>query len=235
MNASRDHLQQAWVDPAVWTARPDYVAVLVRARALQPGPTSGHSESLLVRAEAQSAAELAGREPQDLPSLQEWRAALAGFGIKPRVARSSVEALMRRSASGLPRIDRLTDVYNAVSVMHVLPIGGEDLAGYEGPARLVVAEGGEPFDTMADGQAVIDAADAGEIVWRDDRGVTCRRWNWRQCVRTRLGTTTNEALFIIDALGPDARNRAKAASADLVAALAVDSPSATFETRTLPD
>ena len=32
-------------------------------------------------------------------------------------------------------------------------------------------------------------------------GITCRRWNWRQCVRTRLSQGTTDALFIIDALG----------------------------------
>jgi DNA/RNA-binding domain of Phe-tRNA-synthetase-like protein len=26
----------------------------------------------------------------------------------------------------------------------------------------------------------------GEVIWRDDDGVTCRCWNWRQCVRTRI-------------------------------------------------
>jgi DNA/RNA-binding domain of Phe-tRNA-synthetase-like protein len=227
--------ERAWVDASVREARPDYVAVLVHASGLAPGPSSKHSEVLILRAEAYAVQHLAGREPQDLAQVQEWRAAYAGFGVKPRVARSSVEALLRRAAAGLPRIDRLTDVYNATSVLHLLPIGGEDLAGYEGPARLVVAAGGEPFDTVADGQPIVDAAEAKEIVWRDDQGVTCRRWNWRQCVRTRLGTSTTDALFIIDALGADARQRAAAAATELSGALAVDSPSAVFATRTLQD
>ena len=42
----------------------------------------------------------------------------------------------------------------------------------------------------------------GEVVWRDDQGVTCRRWNWRQCQRTALGDDTTDALFIIDTLAP---------------------------------
>ena len=230
-----DLLAQAWVEPAVWVARPDYVAVLVHATGLQPGPTSVASEAMLREAEIWAIDERAGREPQELAAIHEWRQAYLGFGVKPRAARSSVESLMRRAEAGLPRLDRLTDVYNAVSVLNLVPIGGEDLAGYEGPARLVVAQGGEPFDTMADGQPVVDAAEPGEIAWRDDRGITCRRWNWRQCVRTRLTDTTTDALFIIDGLGPDAGLRAEAAAADLVARLSIGSPTASFASRTLID
>jgi DNA/RNA-binding domain of Phe-tRNA-synthetase-like protein len=45
-----------------------------------------------------------------------------------------------------------------------------------------------------------------EIVWADQVGVTCRRWNWRQGVRTRLGLSTTSAYFLFDALPsfPDA-------------------------------
>ena len=97
-----------------------------------------------------------------------------------------MEALLRRVEGGLPRIDRLTDIYNAISVKHLLPVGGEDLGEYRGPARLVRAAGDEPFDTVRDGQPVTEHPEPGEVVWRDDAGVTCRCWNWRQCVRTRI-------------------------------------------------
>ena len=41
---------------------------------------------------------------------------------------------------------------------------------------------------------------AGEIVWRDDRAVTCRRWNWRQGRRTQLTEGTTRACFVFDRL-----------------------------------
>jgi DNA/RNA-binding domain of Phe-tRNA-synthetase-like protein len=233
--ALSQHLAQTWVDGRVREAHPDYVAVLVAASGLSPGPTSEHSVAMLRDAETLARERLQGRAPHDLPEIMAWRQAYQGFGVKPREARSSIEALLRRTTTGLPRIDRLTDVYNAVSVLHLLPLGGEDLTGYIGPARLVVAAGDEPFDTVADGQPVVHTAAPGEIVWRDDQGVTCRRWNWRQCVRTRLTTSTTEGLFIVDGLGPDARTRADAAASDLVRRLAVDSPGATCTTRTLDD
>src|SRR5439155_22102517 len=123
-----------------------------------------------------------------------------------RSARPSVEALLRRVEAGLPRIDRLTDIYNAISIRHLLPVGGEDLARYRGPARLARAAGDEPFDTVRDGEPVTGHPEPGEVIWRDDAGVTCRCWNWRQCVRTRITHDTTSALFILDGLaelGPD--------------------------------
>ena len=109
---------------------------------------------------------------------------------------------MRRAAAGLPRVNRLTDVYNAISVLHQVPLGGEDLARYTGSPRLIRASGTEPFDTVADGVEAIEHPEPGEVVWCDDAGVTCRRWNWRQARRTQLRDDTTAALFILDALDP---------------------------------
>ena len=39
----------------------------------------------------------------------------------------------------LPRINALVDTYNAVSLRHVIPVGGEDLDALEGDLRLVAA------------------------------------------------------------------------------------------------
>jgi DNA/RNA-binding domain of Phe-tRNA-synthetase-like protein len=114
-----------------------------------------------------------------------------------------------------------------------VPIGGEDLTGYRGAPRLTIATGDEPFDTIANGEPVLHHAEPGEVVWRDDAGVTCRRWNWRQCVRTRLTIATTDALFIIDGLGPDAQERSGAAADDLQQRLLRDSPGAVFLTRVL--
>jgi DNA/RNA-binding domain of Phe-tRNA-synthetase-like protein len=89
-----------------------------------------------------------------------------------------------------------------ISVLHLLPIGGEDLTRYVGAPRLIRAGGTEPFDTVVDGATAIEHPEAGEVVWCDDEGVTCRRWNWRQARRTQLHDDTSAALFILDALDP---------------------------------
>ena len=60
----------------------------------------------------------------------------------------------------------------------------------------------EPFDAVANGQHVVEHPEDGEVVWRDDEAVTCRRWNWRQGRRTALSDDTRTAFFILDALAP---------------------------------
>jgi DNA/RNA-binding domain of Phe-tRNA-synthetase-like protein len=57
-----------------------------------------------------------------------------------------------------------------------------------------------PFDTTREGLPVVEHPEPGEVIWRDDAGVTCRRWNWRQCTRTRITDSTVSAAFILDGL-----------------------------------
>jgi len=199
--------------------RPDYTALLIVAQDLRPGPSDQATDALLAGAEAGARAALAGRTAVELAPVDAWRVAYQAFGAKPKRTRPSVEALLRRVEAGLPRIDRLTDIYNAMSVKHLLPIGGEDLGEYRGPARLVRAAGDEPFDTIRHGQPVTEHPEPGEVVWRDDAGVTCRCWNWRQCVRTRITGATVSAVFILDGLAALGEDGLMAAGQDLAGQL----------------
>jgi DNA/RNA-binding domain of Phe-tRNA-synthetase-like protein len=209
-------LAGAHVDPRVWELRPDYRALLLAVDGLVPGPSDPASDALLRQAEASAGEALRGRSVDELPHVASWRETYRAFGAKPQRTRNSLEALVRRAASGLPRVNRLTDTYNAVSVLHQVPLGGEDLARYSGAPRLVRASGSEPFDTVADGTVVIEHPDAGEVVWCDDAGVTCRRWNWRQARRTQLSDETTTAVFILDALDPMTVEELHAAADELV-------------------
>jgi len=208
------------VEAAVFVLRPDYRALLLAVDGLVPGPSDQASDALLRAAEATAREALRGRPAEELPHVAAWREAYRAFGAKPQRTRNSLEALLRRAGSGLPRVNRLTDLYNAVSVLHQVPLGGEDLTRYAGAPRLVRAIGTEPFDTVADGIAVTEHPDPGEVVWCDDAGVTCRRWNWRQARRTRLREDTTTALFILDALDPLTDEALRATADDLAARLA---------------
>jgi len=192
----------ARVDPEVLRLRPDYRVALLAVDGIAPGPSDADGDALLVAAETAARERLAGRRVEDLPAVASWREAYLAFGAKPQRTRNSLEALLRRAATGLPRVNRLTDLYNAISVLHEIPLGGEDLDRYDGPAQLVRATGDEPFDTIVDGEPVVEHPEPGEVIWRDDAGVTCRRWNWRQGRRTQLTDATTRALFILDALDP---------------------------------
>lgn len=203
------------VDPEVFALRPDYRAVLIVVDGLEPGPSDNISEALLQSAEAFAGQLLAAGPVEEIPHVAAWRDAYRAFGAKPQRTRNSLEALVRRAASGLPRVNRLTDMYNAISILHQIPLGGEDLAGYVGAPRLIRANGTEPFDTAIAGEVRVEHPEPGEVVWCDDDGVTCRRWNWRQGRRTQLRDHTTSALFILDALAPLSDEALGEATADL--------------------
>ena len=207
---------QAVVDPAVFELRPDYRVLLIAVDGIQPAPSDAESESLLEAAEAAVREAVASQPVEDLPHIAAWRDAYRAFGAKPQRTRNSAEALLRRAESSLPRVNRLTDIYNAISVLHQIPLGGEDLTCYSGSPRLLRAHGDEPFDTVVDGATVIEYPEPGEVVWCDDEGVTCRRWNWRQARRTALTDHTTAAVFILDALDPLTDNALRAAADSLV-------------------
>ena len=186
---------------AVRDAFPGYRAGVVVAAGLSNGP----SVPLAVEP-----------APLDHPHLLAWREAFRSFGAKRY--RCSAEALISRE---FPRINRLVDLYNAVSVRWAVPVGGEDIDHVVGTVRLVFATGGERFDGG-------DPPKAGEVVWADEAGVTCRRWNWRQGVRTRLTDESRRAYFVFDAL-PELDDASLAgAMDDLAAGLVVACPAASL-------
>lgn len=214
-----DFLGGAWVDGAVFGLRPDYRALLLAADGLTPGPSDEGSEGWLREAEDSARRAMNATSIEELGHVAAWRDAYRAFGAKPQRTRNSLEALLRRVETGLPRVNRLTDLYNAVSVLHQLPVGGEDLTTYAGPPRLLRATGAEGFDTVANGEPVVEHPEPGEVVWADEAGVTCRLWNWRQARRTQLREDTTTAVFILDALAPMTDDQLTAAADDLVARL----------------
>ena len=181
---------------------PQYSGIVIYARNLENRASDAFSDALLREAEALARAMFADAKVADHPHIAAWRAAFAAFGVKPNKMLNSAEALISRVVKGgeLPRINWLADVYNALSVRHTLPIGGEDLDKAVSAQRLEIATGLEVFDTMKDGSPFTDHPQVGEVVWMDEAGVTCRAWNWRQCVRTRLTEETRNAYFVLDSM-----------------------------------
>lgn len=217
----QEWIDQVVVDSSIFELRPDYVAGICVAFGLDGGPSDAVSEALLRRAEAVGH-QLDG---QASPHVTEWHDAYRAFGEKPKRTRVSVDSLTRRAAkNGLPRISRVVDVYNAISVIHQTPIGAEDIDHYAGPLRFVRSNGTETFLTNKDGEQVDDPPQPGEPVWRDDLGVTCRRWNWRQTNRTAVTATSKNLVFIIDTLGPNAEELVSLVAHDLQTTL--DTPGA---------
>lgn len=163
--------------------------------------------------------------------LQGWAEVFRQFGAKPQRTPCSAEALRKRVLrdGSMPSIDPIVDLYNAISIKYAIPVGGENFAAYAGAPRLAIADGTELFDTMKDGAPAHENPEVGEVVWRDDIGVTCRRWNWRQGVRTRLGAEAKQMWFILESLPAMPLTALQAAGDELVQGLLRMMPDAKIE------
>ncbi len=221
------------VSDEVRALAPGFTHVAVEAHGLTNGPSTDGGSALLDDAARRPAVRLDGRAPHEDPHMAAWREVYTAFGSKPSRTRNSAEALAKRALSeaGLPRINLLVDLYNAVSVAHLIPVGGEDLDHIQGGMRLVRATGDEEFVTVAGGEEVVEHPDAGEVVWRDETGVTCRRWNWRQGPRTRLTEQTTSAVFLLEGMAPMPVPEIEAAAAELAELLEKLSPGARITVR----
>ena len=180
---------------------PDALIGLVFVTGIDNQTQIPESAEILSRQVAESAARLPDEDFAALPAIAPWRAAYAKFGVKPSKTRSSIENLLRSAKAGrLRSINPLVDLYNSVSLAYQLPVGGEDLDQVTGDIVLTRADGSESFVPL--GASEPEPPPAGAVIYRDDVGVICSCWNWREADRTKLTETTKRAVLVIEALPP---------------------------------
>jgi len=161
---------------------------------------------------------LAGVPLSEHPRIAPWREAYRAFGAKPKDYPSSIENLVRRVLKGnaVPHINTLVDAYNTISLRWVVPVGGEDLDAVQGDVLLTFA-GPAEAPALLLGEPEPRAPHPGEVIYKDDLGAICRRWNWKEADRTKLTTTTRHAFLVIEGLPPVTRNDVETATQDLAA------------------
>lgn len=186
------------ITPEIFALRPDFTALSLAVSGAANRPSDADSAALLAGAIADLDA------PWAEAHLEAWRETYRSFGAKPSRFPSSAEALRKRVLrdGALRPTNAVVDLYNAVSLRFVVPVGGEDARTYASPPTLRRAKGDEPFATMAEGAPKTEYPEAGEVIWCDAAGVTCRRWNWRQGPRTQLTEATTDMWFVLERLEP---------------------------------
>jgi DNA/RNA-binding domain of Phe-tRNA-synthetase-like protein len=139
--------------------------------------------------------------PQDHPNIKVWREAFKKLGVSTSKYQSSIESLLKRAIKGgpFPRINPLVDLYNAISLQRLVPIGGHALDPIEGNISLCFAEGKETFIPMDLGEQEI--VEKGEVVYRDDKEVLTRRWVWRQSNKDKVLNETTHVFIPMDVMG----------------------------------
>ena len=190
----------------ITNAFPDYRVAFVVAEGLTIAPERPAALDALIAAREEAArARWSGTELSQIPGIAAWRAAYKGFGIKQTRYRSSVERLVKNVLAGRPlaRVNAFVDLYNAVSLAHVLPLGADDLAHVTPPLAFRYARAGDSFVDMAEAEegGGPEAPKPGEVVYADAAHVLCRRWNWRQDARSLITPRTTRAVVTVQANG----------------------------------
>ena len=146
-----------------------------------------------------SAQEQIGTQPAtEHPYIASWRELYRSFGTKPGDYRPSAEALIRRALKNgaLPRINNAVDLYNVVSVKHVIPMGGFDTDNVDGDIYLRRSNGGEKFLPL--GASEYEETYPGEVVYADDSRILTRRWNYRDADETKITEDSENIVLFID-------------------------------------
>jgi len=190
----------------ITNAFPDYRVAFVVAEGLTIlAERPDALDALIAARETAARATWGGTELSQIPGIAAWRAAYKGFGIKQTRYRSSVERLMKNVLAGrsLARINAFVDLYNAVSLAQVLPLGADDLDCVTPPLCFRYAREGDSFVDMADTaeSGEPEAPKPGEVVYADAAHVLCRRWNWRQDARSIIRPETRRAIVTVQSNG----------------------------------
>lgn len=188
------------VDPKIFEKFPGVRIGVLVLRGIDNTKNKEKITVLLKEEETKQNVLLQGAEFGVLPETAGWRNIYANFGSKPSDFRSSIEALLRRVRTGnpLPQINPLVDVYNYLSIHYYLPVGAEDLDKIVGDIELTFAKGDEKGKYL--GAEEEDTCYEGEVIYKDEIGFICRRWNWREGERTMIEENTKNSVLVLEAL-----------------------------------
>lgn len=188
------------IDQAIWERFPGFKIGVLIVRNLDNKTEVKTSVEVLRKAEKEAKKSYAFIDLNTVDKLGDWREAYRSFGYKPAKARCSAEALLRRVVKDkeIPSISSLVNLYNAVSLRHLLPIGADDLDQVKGNLLLTFSKGNESFTSIGSENSEVPIE--GEVIYRDDVEVTSKAWNYRECDKTKITKSTHNAAIVIEGL-----------------------------------
>lgn len=149
------------------------------------------------------------------PKIDAWRKAYSSFGAKPKKNKCSVENLYRMTLQSidLNHINKIVDIYNYISIKHIVPVGGDDIEKIDGDIILRFARGDETFVELNSDET--KNPKEGEVIYSDDKEILCRRWNWRECDKSKMTEDTKNVCLVVEGLPPVAKDEIESISEEL--------------------
>ena len=87
------------------------------------------------------------------------------------------------------------------------------MAKVDGDIILKIAAGDEQFTPLNSQER--ETAKEGEVVYADSLEGLCRRWNWRECNKTKMTEETKDVILVIEAIHPVTRGELEEVEEDL--------------------
>jgi DNA/RNA-binding domain of Phe-tRNA-synthetase-like protein len=190
------------VSSDVFKKYPDLIIGVIIATEVKNTDHSPEIEELLRGAEAHVQNNIDTETFKEHPNIAALQEVHRSFGSNPNKFPPSTQALVKRVLKGgqLPSINPIVDLYNVISLKHIVCAGAEDLDACKGDIRLAYADGGESFRPL--GEEEEDPPEAGELVYKDDVGIICRKLNWREGDRTKITNETQNAVIVVEGFPP---------------------------------
>lgn len=196
-------MSQFIVDSSFWNLFPDAkIGVLLLKGYKTPAQSPDELVKLLEESNGIAQKFLTEDTFSENEVIRTYRQAYQKFKTK-KGARSSIEALLKRSTSDRPvtTISPLVNIYNAASLRFGLPCGAEDLDTFVGKLQLTITEGGDEFYLIGD--ETNNPTLPGEVCYKDDKGAVCRCFNWRDGERTMITDDTKNAFLVMELVDSD--------------------------------
>ena len=131
--------------------------------------------------------------------IKPYREAFQKLNINPNKFMCSIEALLTRISKkkGMPEINSIVDLVNAVSIKYKLPMGAHDLDSMNEDFYIRYSTDNDNF--LPFGETEIEKVDSSELVYVTSNDVRTRRWIWRQSEHGKIIESSKNIIFPIDA------------------------------------
>lgn len=140
---------------------------------------------------------------EESPSLKFWNKAFKKEGINPRNFPPSIVAMAERIAAKkeLPSVNPAVDLYNAVSLKTLIPMGGYDVDTIKKDVEIRLSKAGDSFVPM--GKDKKESIEPGQIAFASGKDILCARWAWRQDNKHKVSDKTKNLLIRVEGYGRD--------------------------------
>lgn len=183
------------VAPYVFEKNPDVCFGIIVGKGLVNTETSDLDSRVLAEAERIISERIQPDAIKTYPQIAVYRDALQNVSINPNKFMNSVEAMSKRvvKSGGLPRINALVDLCNAIALREVISLGAHDLEDIDSDLSVRMSVEGDVFRPF--GSEAFEEVPPGELVFTSGSKIQTRQWLWRQSELGKITQKSSDVIF----------------------------------------